>query len=71
MTLWHVPATFVAMKTQNFLPFVLLPSYKIFRTAVKNMNIITRSCTVADTVAHLNQIWSFSTDPRRSAQYQI
>jgi hypothetical protein len=71
MMFWHVPVTFVAMKTQNFLPFVLLSSYKIFRTAIKNINIIMRSCTMADIIANLNQIWSFSTDHRKSAQYQI
>jgi hypothetical protein len=67
----YIQRDIVATKTQNFLPFEPLSSYKIFRTAVTNINTIMRSCTVANIVAHSNQIWSFSTDHRRSAQYQI
>lgn len=42
----------VAMQTQKWVPFALLPSYKIFHTAV-NINILRSSCKVPDTFVQI------------------
>ena len=51
-----------AMETQEWVPFTLLPSYKIFRTAINNINILRFSRKVSNIIVHLNKIWCFSTD---------
>ena len=40
-----------AMETQQWVPFALLSSYKIFRTAVKNINLLRSSGVMPDIVA--------------------
>ena len=40
-----------AMETQQWVPFALLSSYKIFRTAVKNINLLRSSGIMPDIVA--------------------
>jgi hypothetical protein len=39
-----------AMESQQWVPFALLSSYKIFRTAVKNMNLLRSLGVMPDIV---------------------
>jgi hypothetical protein len=41
------PSSVVTGK-QEWVPFALLSSYKVFRTAVNNTNVLTSSCKVAN-----------------------
>jgi hypothetical protein len=43
----------VAMKTQQWVTFALLSKYKIFRTAVNNINVLKYSCTVPNIAVEL------------------
>ena len=40
----------VAMETQEWVKFLLLSSYKIFRTSVYSINILTSSCKASEIV---------------------
>jgi hypothetical protein len=46
----------VVMKMQQWVSFALLSSYKIFRTAVNNINLLRSSCKVPDFLSDFNQI---------------
>jgi len=63
------PLSFVTEKQQWF-PFALFSSYKIFRTVINNKTtqvFMQRFGFFFD----LNQIWNFSTDFPTSPQYQV
>jgi hypothetical protein len=45
----NIKSVNVAMERQQWVPFTLLPSYKIVRTAVNN-NVFRYSCEVTDIV---------------------
>ena len=51
VTLWRVRVTTVVKETQQWVPFVLLSGYKIFRTAINNINVFRSSHKLGDTVA--------------------
>jgi len=57
----------VATEMQVWVIFTLLSSYTMYRLAVNNRNIHTSSRKVSD----FSYTWSFSTDFRKSFQYQI
>jgi hypothetical protein len=60
VTLLNVKVFIVAMKMQQWTPLALLSSYKIFRFAVNNINVLTSSYKVPDFLSDCNQVWSFS-----------
>lgn len=51
-----------AMEKQQWVPFLLLPSYKMLCCPAVGKNVFRYLCKVLDTVSYFNQIWSFSID---------
>jgi hypothetical protein len=59
-----------ATEMQQLVPFALLPSYKIYRTVVNNINALLQAkCLIF--LSDSNQIWSVSIDFRNSPQKHI
>jgi len=44
----HIKSLSVATEMQQWLPFAVLESYKIFRTVVNNIKVITFSCKITN-----------------------
>jgi hypothetical protein len=63
-------ALYVAMDTQECVPFALL-TYRIFQNFVNNINVLMLSCKVSVILSDFNQIWGISADFRRSSQHRI
>lgn len=60
----------VVMGEQELIPTALLSSYKIFRTAVRNNNLLRSALKFPSLLSDFNQLWSLSADFRRSLKYQ-
>jgi hypothetical protein len=43
---------------QTWVSLSLLSSYKIIRTAVNSVGLLSFSCEIPDILSYLNQIWS-------------
>jgi hypothetical protein len=46
----------IAMETQEWIPFSLLSSYKIFRAAARNIKVLKSSCKLPHFWSCLNEI---------------
>ena len=49
-TVKNVKAINIATDIQQCVPFALFPSYRIFKAAANNMNVLTNSCKVPEIV---------------------
>jgi hypothetical protein len=59
------------MELQQWVSMTLSSTYKVFRTAVSNINVLDIHVKCLTFQSDFKYIWSFSTDFRKSPQNQI
>jgi hypothetical protein len=57
---WRFSVTIVAMETQQWRPFALLSTYKIFLSAVNSIKVLSSSCRVLDIIVHFKKQFGVS-----------